>query len=158
MDILIDERVDAYLDRVATLHALCFDRPWTAEAIADLLARPGAAGAVCLGPADGGMELLGFVLVQVAGEEAEILTLAVEPRCRGRGIGKRLVAAARDLGRRAGARTLFLEVQDGNAAAIALYGATGFEQFARRRGYYRLPGGGTADALLMRSDLTARPT
>jgi ribosomal-protein-alanine N-acetyltransferase len=132
---------------LAVLHATAFAHPWNAEAIAEVLAGPGAFGL----RADGG-----FILARTLAGEAEILTLAVAPLARRRGLAKRLVEAAIVQSLAAGADSLFLEVAADNAPAIALYVGAGFETVGRRRGYYASPGGGAAqDALVMRLTLNS---
>ena len=106
------------------------------------LALPGAFGWIA--PAGG------LALARVAADEAEILSLAVVPALRGRGLGRTLLEWAAATAAERGAGTLFLEVSAGNEAARRLYAAAGFAQVGRRVGYY--PGGG--DALVLRRTLT----
>ena len=96
---------------------------------------------------------VGFAIARLAGPEAEILTLSVDPAHRRRGIGRRLVTALFEAVRAAGATALLLEVESTNYAAQALYAAAGFEANGRRPGYYRAPNGQRHDALLMRAAL-----
>ena len=91
----------------------------------------------------------GFVLARVVADEAEILTLAVDPHGQGQGAGRLLLQAAMGEARRRGAVAMFLEVAPSNAAALALYGSAGFVQVGRRPRYY--PGG--SDALVLRGPL-----
>lgn len=135
----------AHADAMAAIHALSFEprERWGADAMALQLGLPGAFGV--LDPAGG------LVLARQAADEAEVLTLAVVPglRCQGRG-GLLLSAAIAEAARR-GAVAMFLEVAQGNAAAIALYAAHGFLPVGVRKNYY--PGGGAAN--VMRRALTA---
>ena len=72
---------------------------------------------------------------RAAGGEAEILTLAVAPPARGKGLGRALIAAMRPCAA-LGAGSIFLEVGDDNPAALALYAGLGFERVGQRKGYY----------------------
>ena len=132
---------EAELPRVlAALHAEAFDVPWSASAFADLLTQPGM-----LLQADND----GFILVRVAADEAEILTLAVRPAKRRMGVGSRLVEAVAARAIVLGATRLFLEVAEDNPGAGALYAALGFEAAGRRPRYYARPNGSAVDALLL---------
>jgi len=81
--------------------------------------------------------------------EAELLTLAVAPQARRRGLGARLVNRFLYQARCRSAETAFLEVAADNAPAIALYTAAGFAPGGRRKGYYHHPDGTRSDALVM---------
>ncbi|MFT4934868.1 MAG: ribosomal-protein-alanine N-acetyltransferase [Pseudoalteromonas distincta] len=134
---------------LAALHAQAFDKPWSAQDIAALI---GGAGAYAVMAQDEAP--LGMVMSRILFEEAEILTLAVAPEARRRGVGSALVAAAAALARQGGALSLMLEVGEDNPGAIALYEASGFVQVGLRRNYYDR-GGRQIDALLMRLDLNS---
>lgn len=129
---------------LARLHAEAFADPWDEAALAALI---GAAGGFAFAADDG------FVLVRALAGEAEILTLAVRPAGRRRGLGRALVEAASAEARAAGADRLFLEVAADNAAAIALYTACGFEPVGRRNAYYRRRHQRAMDALVLRKTL-----
>lgn len=134
-------------DELAALHASAFAAPWDAKAFADLLGQPGVFADVA---ADG------FILIRAVADEAEILTLAVRPEARRRGVGARLVEAGADRAAGMGARRLFLEVAEDNAAARGLYARCGFAETGRRKGYYPAEDGGRTDALILALNLTAR--
>src|SRR6478609_8700822 len=114
------------LDRAAALHAEAFvpfgERAWTRQDMAELLASPGVTGLLLeVDGADAGM-----AICRVAADEAELITIAVRLAHRRRGAGRRLLAAAIDHVRSAGARTLILEVAADNPAALRLYELSGF--------------------------------
>jgi len=133
--------------RLAALHAEAFDGPWDAAAFESLL---GQVGVHLAETPDG------FILMRTVADEAEILTLAVRPDARRRGLGAELVArGAADAAAR-GATRLFLEVADDNDAARALYARAGFEEAGRRPRYYARPDGSRRDALLLALNLTGR--
>ena len=87
----------------------------------------------------------GFAIWRVVADEAEILTIGVTPEQQRQGGGAFMLEHICDDARKAGASVLFLEVDAGNSAAIALYDARGFRQIGRRDKYYK----NGADALIM---------
>ena len=77
----------------------------------------------------------GFLVSRVVAEhECEILSVAVSPEFRRRGVAKTLIS---ELLRRNGA--VYLEVRESNRAARALYQVLGFQEVAARPGYYSNP-------------------
>ena len=98
-------------------------------------------------------ESLGFVIARVAAGEAEIISVAVLPAARRRGVASALIAAAADHARKHNATTLFLEVGCTNLAAKSLYRQLGFREVGRRKDYYTAAGGGKEDALILSVEL-----
>jgi ribosomal-protein-alanine N-acetyltransferase len=135
-------------DALARVHATAFDHAWSAPEIAQLLDGPGGFALLVENDAP-----LAFILCRAVAGEAEILTLAVDPAARRRGLAKALVEAAAGAARMAGAEAMFLEVAHDNVPALALYEATGFARAGLRRGYYDRGPAGNADAVVMRLDL-----
>lgn len=131
---------------MAALHAACFEAPppWSAADFAGLLDSPHV---FALG--DGAALALGRA---VAGE-AELLTLAVAPALRRKGRGAALLAAFEAEARARGAGIAHLEVDEANAAALALYLGAGWRQTGRRPGYLRLPGGAARAACILSKPL-----
>ncbi|MEM6461817.1 MAG: N-acetyltransferase [Pseudomonadota bacterium] len=136
----------------SNLHASCFPRAWSDGELRALLDQDPVFGFVAQRPGRGN-RAGGFVLARMAAEEAEILTLAVTPRHRQSGLGWRLMGAVLRYLRAEGAQALFLEVDEGNDAAIALYGKLGFKRVGERAAYYDHDSGARAAALVMRLDL-----
>ena len=130
--------------RLADIHAAAFAAPWDAAAFEALLDQTGV---FALEEPDG------FILLRAVADEAEILTLAVRPVTRRRGLGARLVSEGGTAAATRGATRLFLEVADDNAAALALYARAGFAEAGRRPGYYARPDGGRRDALILALNL-----
>ncbi len=134
----------------ARLHALYFSHPWSVNEFESLIASANVHGAAAL---DGAGKVLGFVLVRLAADEAEILTIAVDKSARKQGIGRELLENQAESLRRNRVRKLFLEVDEDNAAARKLYGKFGFTQAGMRPGYYRTASGKPANALILSCDL-----
>lgn len=132
-------------DTLATLHARCFTSmppPWSAAGFAALLGDPH----VVL--RDDHLSR-GFALIRVIGDEAELLTLAVDPTFRRNGIGRGLMERVDTCAQTRGAQKIFLEVAETNQAARALYDTCGFRQVGRRPGYFRAPDAGAVAALIL---------
>lgn len=138
-------------DALAALHARSFrtPAPWSAGDFAGFLADP-LAFLLVEGDA-------GFLLGRAVAGEAELLTVAVAPEARRRGLGGKLVMRFLYQARLRGAEAAFLEVSAENPAAIALYESAGFARSGLRRGYYRTPEGRRIDALAMTRALDAMP-
>ncbi len=134
---------------VAALHGAAFLHGWSTAEIEDMVRDPRVT-AHAIGPAE---KIEGFVISRRAADEAEILSIAVSARCRGRGLGTRLLETHLGALAAAGARTVFLEVEEGNHPARAVYARHGFEQVATRPGYYRRADGTAAAALVLRRRL-----
>ena len=132
--------------RLADLHAGAFAAPWDGAAFEALL---GQAGVFAIEAPEG------FILIRSVADEAEILTLAVDPAARRRGVGARLVREGAAAAAARGATRLFLEVADDNPAALALYAGAGFTEAGRRPGYYARPDGSRQDALILALNLPA---
>jgi ribosomal-protein-alanine N-acetyltransferase len=129
---------------LAALHAAAFEAAWSEVEMAALLEGAGTAALL----SDGG-----FILLRALAGEAEVLTLAVTPDARRRGLGRRLLRKAMAEAAAAGALSLFLEVAADNASALSLYASEGFAEVGRRRGYYARKGRPGADALVLRRAL-----
>jgi ribosomal-protein-alanine N-acetyltransferase len=138
-------------EECAAIHGAAFAHPWGADEIAALLTSASTIGSAALDPASG--RLRGFALSRLAADEAEILTIAVDPGWRRRGVGRDLMREHLQRATLAGARALFLEVDAENFAAIALYRRFAFVKVGERPGYYPRANGKPATALVMRKGL-----
>ncbi len=132
----------AHVKVMALLHGRAFPsrERWGADAIGLQLGLPGAFGWIA--PAGG------MILARTVADEAEVLTLAVDPAAQRHGIGRALLQQVLATAQERGASAIFLEVASGNAPARSLYAGAGFLEVGRRSGYY--PGG---DALVLRRSL-----
>jgi [ribosomal protein S18]-alanine N-acetyltransferase len=134
---------------LAALHARSFRRGWSEDELERLLTDRQVIAHRAMTDSD----LAGFILSRMAAGEAEILSVAVATRWRGRGIARRLL----DLHLRRlaglGVGAVFLEVEEGNKPALRLYDRAGFREVGRRPGYY--PGEASAPlvARVLRRDL-----
>jgi [ribosomal protein S18]-alanine N-acetyltransferase len=130
---------------IAAVHSASFQRGWGEDEIYRLLVETNVVG----DRVTNGGKLTGFILSRIAAGEAEILSVAIAPAWRGRGLARPLL----DLHLRRlaglGVRSVFLEVGERNTPAGKLYRRAGFREVGRRQGYYE----GGATALVLRRDL-----
>jgi ribosomal-protein-alanine N-acetyltransferase len=136
--------------KLAQLHGASFHRGWGEGEFEQMLAeRNTLVHRLRLG-----RKIIGFAVSRMAADEAEILSIAVEPSHRGRGLSRNLLLT--HLGHLAGrgVRAVFLEVEENNQPARRLYDRAGFSVAGRRERYYKQPGGEQLNAVLMRRDLS----
>lgn len=91
--------------------------------------------------------ILGYAGLSVAGEAADVMTIAVDPRAQGHGVGQLLLRELLALAGRARVDAVLLEVRADNGPARRLYDRHGFEQIGIRRRYYQP---GDIDAYVLR--------
>jgi ribosomal-protein-alanine N-acetyltransferase len=134
---------------IAALHAASFRRGWSEQEVEGLLTdRHVIAHRAMVGSA-----MAGFIMSRLVEDEAEILSVAVAGQRRGRGLARNLLNLHLRRLAALGARAVFLEVDEHNAAAIRLYDRAGFHEISRRPNYYPGPGGQAVAALVLRRDL-----
>lgn len=152
--LFIEDAKSADADGLADIHGDAFARAWSADDFAALLASPNVfALALRRESPFGSRRTVGFAIARIAADEAEILTIAVRAASRGRGYGRLLMDEVLRRLYRERVASCFLEVDRGNAAALALYTALGFAAVGERKGYYRAADGDDRTALVMRLQL-----
>ena len=135
----------------AAIHAESFAHSWSPAEFEALLSSKTTIGAAAVDATND--DLRGFALSRLAADEAEVLTIAVHKTYRGRGIGRALMIDTVSRLAASHVRSLFLEVEQTNRAAIALYSRMGFREVGQRRGYYQKQRESAATALVLRKDL-----
>ena len=131
------------------LEALTFpEDPWSPFMLADELSSPASRYWIAMDEA--GVPI-GYGGVKVGGDQADVMTIGVAPRARGRGVGRAILDALLEWARQAGAVEIFLDVRPSNEGAIALYNSRGFVEIGRRPRYFRNP---VEEAVEMRAPLS----
>lgn len=166
---LIRPMCQADVPQVAALEKKIFSRPWSAESFEKALTYPEQILLVAekafesdaitseVDSADGSAEhpierkqectICGYSILFTATDQADVSNIAVDPDCRGQGIGDALMREMLCQAKNRGVQEVFLEVRVSNTPAIGLYQKYGFEQIGVRKGYYEEP---KEDAHLMR--------
>ncbi len=122
----------ADLEPLAALEQRAQPLPWSED---QLLLELVHEDARVLGLVENGT-LLGYLAVRKMLEEAWVLNLAVDSTHRRRGLGRALLGAAVDVSHEWRSTSLWLEVREHNAPALALYQHVGLRERGRRPGYY----------------------
>ncbi len=84
-------------------------------------------------------EIVGFVNMHIAAEDAHINEIAVDGIYRRRGIGDRLMHRCIEEAMSQGCEEISLEVREKNRAALGLYLSMGFQVIGTRPRFYRNP-------------------
>lgn len=135
---------DADLPAVLALERASHLTPWSEGNFRDAL----TAGNLCLvGEVSGAVAAC--AVLQMAAGEAELLTMAVLPSLRRRGIGRQVLTELISRASAYRAAAIWLEVRVSNGAAIALYREAGFAEIGWRKRYYETVNG-REDAIMMR--------
>jgi len=134
---------------IAALHNVSFRRGWSEQEVEGLLLDR----YVIAHRATTRGNLTGFIMSRLVEDEAEILSVAVAARAQGRGLARKLLGLHLRRLAGLGARTVFLEVDEHNTAAIKLYDRAGFREVSRRPNYYPGADGTPVTALVLRRDL-----
>ena len=135
------------LPAVVRIERASFEDPWPESAFREMLAEANRFNLVLANDED---QPVGYLCAQCAADEVQIHNIAVAPDSLRRGIGRRLLAEAEGLRRRAYGAVL--DVRATNTAALAMYGRFGYRRIGRRRNYYAQPRG---DALILFKPLIA---
>ena len=136
-----------YASVLAAIHSPCFADAWDSAAMAAVLATPGSIALLATQDKAGEKQPCGFALLRTAADEMEILTLAVLPHARRRGVARALMQAARQYARQTGISKIFIEYAQDNQAAHALYESVGYARNGVRPNYYKNPDGTASDAI-----------
>lgn len=133
------------VDELAQVHGSAFaaqqEQGWSRQAILDAL---NVEGTTLWVSRNGGVA--GFAIFRQVLDEAELLTLAVNPVRQRSGIAGNLLSKAMAALKKTGCKRLFLEVREDNGPAKRLYDRCGFMKIATRKNYYNTIDGKTIDA------------
>ena len=129
-------------DAVAAIEEKSFAMPWKREDFWHE-ARNELAEYI-VGELDG--KIIAYAGAWVSFNQAEVMSVAVDPEFRGQGIGTILFGELIKAVKIRGATAITLEVRPSNTAAIKLYKNFGLKSVGRRKGYYLDNG---EDALIM---------
>lgn len=93
-------------------------------------------------------QIVGFVSASFSFEQCDVLQVCVCEKFRRKGLGKELLTSFENIMKEKGVCELFLEVNEKNLSAIALYNSMNFSFLSKRKKYY-----GENDAIVMHKTL-----
>ncbi|MBR6451664.1 MAG: ribosomal protein S18-alanine N-acetyltransferase [Lachnospiraceae bacterium] len=141
-ELVIRQMNDADVEAVAKIEEATFSMPWKPDDFRDMIRRDNMTYLV----AELDSVIIGGAGMRNILGDGEITNVAILSDYRGRGYGKRLIAALLEAGRELGAKDFTLEVRVSNTPAIRLYESLGFVLEGVRPNFYERP---TEDALIM---------
>ena len=126
-------------EELSNLHKKCFpNKPWSADDFRDLK--------------QSGCEIImsqnGFIVYRIVLDEAEIITIGVNPEFRRNGIASAMIGIIEKIIKNQGVKKIFLEVAATNTPGQKLYENCGFSRVGLRPKYYD-----GIDAILMSKDI-----
>lgn len=93
--------------------------------------------------------LLGYFVAMLGVQEAHLLNITVAPEYQGQGCARTMLNTLALWARAQQAQCLWLEVRLGNARALRVYEAHGYQRVGIRKAYYPAANGGREDAVVM---------
>jgi ribosomal-protein-alanine N-acetyltransferase len=142
----IDIATESDIPRILEIEKESFSPPWTHGTLLGEVFREDSFFAVVLED----LRLLGFVILRCMGDSCELLQIAVDKTHRRLGAADMLIGAALGYATENTLNPIYLEVREGNTAAIALYEKHGFQSVRQRTDYYTDP---VENALIMLREL-----
>jgi len=144
-NIIIHPLLPEDIPTITVIHQHCFQIPWPLESFMTLMATQTPLGFKVVSR----HQCVGFIIASVVIDEAEILTLAVDPPYQRQHWGQALLTHLIATLQQQKATKLLLEVDENNAAALAFYQKNEFVVTGTRKNYYHFPNRTKADALMM---------
>jgi [ribosomal protein S18]-alanine N-acetyltransferase len=132
MELTVTAMTLADLEEVEAIERVSFITPWSRQSLIAELSLPQARIEV----ARWQHRLVGYYACWLVADEISLLTIAVHPDYRQRGIASRLMHHLLTVAAQQRSRLVTLEVRRGNLPAIKLYERHGFTPSYVRKGYY----------------------
>ena len=137
------------LPEMMAIEKSSYPQPWSASVMRDsLLSAHSRVWGIFLPENHKTLKLIGFGVITVIFDEAEILSMTIEHDYQRQGFGRKLLNFLTRKAKKAGAEKIFLEVRVSNIGAISLYKSVGFKEVSLRKKYYKLDNNQFEDAYI----------
>jgi ribosomal-protein-alanine N-acetyltransferase len=131
------------LDAVMEIEPTIYSHPWSRGNFSDSI-NSGYSALMMMQ----GQTIIGYALMMVAADEAQLLNISVDKPFQKKGFGRILLDKMMRIAKDKAATNMFLEVRVSNHGAIHLYEQAGFNEMSIRPKYYPAKHG-REDAVLM---------
>lgn len=132
-EIMIRKMTLADIEAVLAVDKICFTAPWTKDIYEKEVRDNDFAHYFVI---ELEKEIIGYIGIWIVMEDAQITNIAILPKYRGYGIGKKLFGFALQYMTQNGAAHLSLEVRVSNHVAQSLYESFGLQRGGIRKNYY----------------------
>ncbi|MFT6834436.1 MAG: ribosomal-protein-alanine N-acetyltransferase [Francisellaceae bacterium] len=141
------------LTEMMAIERSSYTEPWSASMMRDsLLSAHSRVWGIFITDSETKLKIIGFGVITVIFDEAEILSMTIDDGYHRKGYGRRLLNFLIRKAKKGGADNIFLEVRISNIGAISLYKSAGFEEISLRKKYYKLNNGQYEDAYIFKLD------
>ncbi|MCK5717756.1 MAG: ribosomal protein S18-alanine N-acetyltransferase [Thiomargarita sp.] len=142
---IIRQMQECDLSQVIEIEQAAYVFPWTLQNIKDCLNHDIYTVLVL----EIEKKVMGYGILSIAADEAELLNLCIHPKWQACGYGHRLLTHLLQYAQNKNVHRIFLEVRISNTAAITLYDKTGFKEVGKRKAYYQNGTHFREDALIL---------
>jgi len=126
------ENFQSFLQKILAIEGLSFPSPWSVHALRSEIENPiSHFWALIMGKF-----LSGYICFWMFDREIQLISVAIHPHDRGKGLGHYLLKEMIETGISKGMQQIWLEVRPSNLVAKELYERLGFEEAYRRPRYY----------------------
>jgi ribosomal-protein-alanine N-acetyltransferase len=137
------------LDEVLAIEASASPAPWSKNMFSEEIRNCSSCCFVISIEIESKQPVIGFICFRNMAEESELLNIAVHPRYRRLGVGRKLMQFYIDFSTPRGIKAFYLEVNCSNQSAIRLYQCFSYQSFGVRKEFYQRQ----FDALLMMKEV-----
>jgi ribosomal-protein-alanine N-acetyltransferase len=145
----LDDEHELVLQSVAAMERDIFTDAWNVDSLMETLQFDYNKLLIAKSTSGNVSETIGYLLYNEIGDDTELLKIAVDKRCRGKHIGRRLLESYLEQTKGKCLKG-FLEVRSSNLAARRLYETSGYKMLNTRKSYYSNP---VEDAVVYEIDL-----